>query len=308
MLQTLATIVLTGLLLPQSLGFFAPAMPDYAFPSDQAIAAPPLPERIPNDSVGLRTSARSILVTDTASGLGLYSKAPTQLAPIASITKLMTALVVLDAQLDWDEEITIAPQDQRAGNIVALGTGDRVSLRDTFNVMLIASSNEASAALARRVSPDNFVTLMNQKAAALGMTRTFFQEPTGLDSGNVSTVLDLLLLADAAFSRPEIRAAVQRPSYTFTPVGKRARTVVSTDDLLGSFLNQDEFSIVGGKTGYLSDAGYCLLLRVNHQDGRSLTLALLGAATAGDRWQEAKGLMDWVLDNYAWPAADNSQH
>ena len=303
MFQGFATLLIAGMLLPSSLPFFTNDTQDFAFPIALP-GQPPLPVRIENDSLGLNTSARSILVTDHASGLGLYSKDPAGLRSIASITKLMTALVWLKQNPDWDEIVTIRPEDARAGGRVYLVAGDRVRARDLFYLTLVASSNEAAAALARITPVENFVTQMNATAEQLGMTRSYFQEPTGLHAGNVSTALDLILLADAAFEREEIAEAAQYDRYVFAPLGRASQVAESTDQLLGSFLNRDGFRILGAKTGYLDNAGYCLLLRVRAPGGQELTVAILGSESAFARWQETKGLVSWVLENYTWPAAE----
>lgn len=300
MFNFITSLLLLVLLLPQGLNFFSGKAADFAYP--QAAGQSPAPQRIANNSLGLKTTAKSILIVDDGSGAILYEKNSQAGLPMASLTKLMTALAVLDAKPDWEKTMMITEEDEREGNLVYLLPGDEVKIKDAFNLMLVASSNEAAAALARSFSIGSFTALMNQKARELEMMDSYFSDPTGLDPANVSSAKDLLKLAQAAFDRPEIISAVTQESYSFNILNKKRKvSAESTDRLLDSFLNSGDYQILGAKTGYLTDAGYCLLLKIKLAGGQSLTLALLGAKTIPDRWQEAKGLVDWVERNYVWP-------
>jgi len=300
MFNFISSLIFLALFLPQGLNFFSDKMADFSYP--QAAVQSPAPQRIANNSLGLKTTAKSILIIDDESGAILYEKNSRASLPIASLTKLMTALVVLDAKPDWEETIAIAKKDQREGNIVYLLPGDEVKIKDVFNLMLVASSNEAAAALARVFSAGRFTALMNQKAEALGLADTYFSDSAGLDPANVSSAKDLVKLAKAAFERPEIISAGEQEIYDFEILNrKREVRAKSTDQLLSSFLNRGDYQIIGAKTGYLADIGYCLLLKIKLAGGQSLTLALLGAKTTLDRWQEAKGLVEWAGRNYVWP-------
>lgn len=299
MFNFISSLILLALLFPQGLSFLSSKTADFSYP--QANRQNPGPQRIANNSLGLKTTAKSILVVDDESGAILYEKNSQTGLPIASLTKLMTALVVLDAQPDWEKTMTIAKEDQREGNIVYLLPGDEARIKDVFNLMLVASSNEAAAALGRIFSVGSFTALMNQKAQELGLVGTYFSDPTGLDPTNVSSASDLIKLAQVAFSRPEIISAVVREDYSFAILNRPKKVwAKSTDQLLGSFLNRGDYRIIGAKTGYLDDIGYCLLLKIKQADGHLLNLALLGTKTRPDRWQEAKGLVDWVQSNYVW--------
>ena len=119
------------------------------------------------------TTARSAFVADWDTGNVLYEKNPDQPLPVASITKLMTALVTLDAKPNWDAVVQVLPTDEPPGGVPYLIPGEHVTVRDLFNLSLVASSNGATEALSRSVgmTPDEFVTKMNEKALALGMTK-----------------------------------------------------------------------------------------------------------------------------------------
>lgn len=299
MINLVVSLAVASLLIPTGFNFFSSQAVDNSFIGDQNSSQ--APQRTINKSFGLKTTADNILVVDDESSAVLYQRDPAEIVPIASITKLMTALVFLDTDPDWDEVVTMQRSDQRLGGQIYLLTGEQILVSDLFYLMLSASSNEAAAALSRVSGIENFSSAMNKKAAELGMTDTFFLEETGLSEENVSTARDLIKLADAAFSREEINRALKTNQFNFLILnnGRRGQSR-STDRLLESFLNSGEYEIIGAKTGFLNEAGYCLLIKVKKQDGPVLTLALLGADQATDRWQETKGLVDWTLDNYIW--------
>ena len=301
MFQLITSLVLASLIFPSSFNFLTEKAVDFSYAP--VMAEPTLtPQRLATASLGIETTAENILVVDEASAKVLYTKNSGAVAPIASLTKLLTALVFLDHNPGWDKTVTIIQADQRAGGRVYLLPGEEVNLKDLFYLMLVASSNEAAAALARATDLENFATAMNQKAAVLGLSDSTFVEPTGLSVGNVASPADLVGLAKIAFSQTDIAQAVTQKNYEFT-VQNSGRLVraESTDQLLASFLNADSYQIIGAKTGFLEEAGYCLVLRVQ-RDGHGIIVVLLGAKDQASRWQEALGLVDWIFSNYQWPA------
>ncbi len=260
-----------------------------------------IPVKVNTNSLGIETTATSIAVFDEASGQLLYGKNQYHRQPIASITKLMTAIVVSENVDDWDALVEITAEDYREGNIVYLLQGETATVREIFNLMLIASSNEAAAALARHTLGENFIAVMNQRAAQLGMENAAFVDPTGLSQFNIASATDLKILASVAFANQDIVNAVTRSEYDFATANtQRLVQGKSTNQLLKSFINQSPYTINGAKTGYLNEAGYCLLTQVQRDSGEVLTVVLLGAASQIDRWQEVKGLVDWVFGNYEW--------
>lgn len=299
MLNFITSIILASLLIPTGFNFLFEKSVDYSYAGE--VSKLNAPQRILNKSFGLKTTAESILIIDNASGAVLYNKNSEAILPIASITKLMTALVVLDNNPDWDKAVTVDKEDYKDGGIIRVLSGEQVTVRDLFYLTLVASANEAAAALARSSGIENFQSAMNKKAAELGMADSYFLDPSGLEVENASTVADLIKLAQAAFSREEIVKAVKAKSYSFEVLNnQRIGWVPNTDQLLDSFLNWGGYKIIGAKTGYLDEAGYCLLFQVKTRDDESLTVALLGMNSQWDRWQEAKGLVDWVFRNYQW--------
>ncbi|MFA6254895.1 MAG: serine hydrolase [Patescibacteria group bacterium] len=301
MLNFLTSLILASLLIPAGFNFLTDKAVDYSYRQPN-VGQAGSPQRLVNESFGLKTTAKSILIVDDNSGSVLYNKNSLAITPIASITKLMTALVILDTKPDWEQVVKISPGDKREGGMIYLMSGEEATVKDLFYLMLIGSANEAAVALARNSGITEFNAAMNKKAKELGMTNSYFLEPSGIDPLNVSSPADLLKLAQAAFAKPEITQALTTEIYKFQVINNQRQVkVFSTDRLLDSFLNGPNYQVLGAKTGYLDEAGYCLLLRVQKISGPSLTLVLLGSETIDDRWQEAKGLVEWVFRNYSWP-------
>ncbi|MFA6322439.1 MAG: serine hydrolase [Candidatus Buchananbacteria bacterium] len=291
----IAIIVWFSFMVSAGIGFFNASSPELTRIQYQPANQPILL----NQNKLATSTAASVMVLDNNSGAGLWEKNSTTTLPIASITKLMTALVFLRTQPVWDQVVKIEESDARDGGLVQLVAGDEVKVRDLFNLMLISSTNEAAAALARISNLKDFVGEMNNQAQSMGLKDTKFVDPTGLDPKNVSTAKDLARLAQTAFLKKEIIGAVTSSEYNFkTQNFNKEIKVASTDLLLDSFLNKDDYKIVGAKTGYLSEIGYCLLMSVQRRDNKSLTLVILGAPTQFDRWSETKSLVDWAWKNY----------
>ena len=149
------------------------------------------------------------------------------------------------------------------------------------------------ASLTKSNGKKTVVDLMNEKARTLDMTNTYFIEPTGLSPKNYSTAQDLVKLLKEAMQKDEIRQAIGKRIYDINIIGingqKRYQRIYSTNKLLNSFV-----SLIGAKTGYLDESGYCLVGLSNYQN-RQLAVVILGAATDQDRFQEAKSLIWWTI-------------
>lgn len=262
------------------------------------------PQRKPSNSLGVLTTANSALVLDKRTQSILFDKASTDQRSIASITKLMTALVLQDLSLDMQRVITIDQSDYIAGGKVHFYTGEEFILQDLWLAGLIASDNVAIRSMVRNsgLTFEEFIEAMNTKATELGMTQSKFVEPTGINANNVSSAHDVALLLQEALSNTEISDAVRRPSYTFSPLNKELyRTASNTNILVNSYLNEQPYEIHGGKTGFTYEAGYCLAVIVEGPENKDdLVVVVLGADTITDRFQEVKGLIDWTYENYIW--------
>ncbi|MFH1173358.1 MAG: D-alanyl-D-alanine carboxypeptidase family protein [bacterium] len=258
-----------------------------------------VPQRtLDNRSLGIKVTAPSAIVMDIKSGEILFEKDIHQPMPIASLTKLMSALVFLEGNPDFNQVFTIKAEDYRPGSTVAFYNGEEVTIRDLFYSALAGSANNAIVSLARSTgkSQEEFVNIMNRQAKILGLKNTAFVEPTGLDAGNVSTAYDVARLTAYALRDERIRQAVTTTDYSFRVINTgRRQQVRNTNRLLDSFLH-----ITGGKTGFTDAADYCLASRVINDQGGEIMVAVLGSASEESRFQEVKGLAWWAFDNYKW--------
>lgn len=251
-----------------------------------------------NNSLGMAITAESAIIIDAKSGLALWQKNPEAERPVASITKLLTALVFLDNNPGWETTVKIQKSDYRSGGRSYLYDGEEILVKDIFYTALIASSNEATAALVRStgLNEEEFVIKMNQKAQRLGLAKSQWVEPTGLNPKNVATAADLGRLIQAAFNQPQIVQATQEEEYIFSVLNaERTYTVKNTDKLLKSYLN-----ILAGKTGYLEEAGYCLVSKIYGPAEQEIYVVVLGSESETSRFQEVKSLAQWAFDNYVW--------
>jgi len=245
----------------------------------------------------LKSSAA--LVIDQ-SGRTLFAKNVDHVVPIASITKLMTAMVVIDAGLPLTEQIVISEDDKDLlkGTRSRLGIGTVLTRRDLLHLALMASENRAAEALSR-VYPGGtkaFVAAMNQKAVELGMWRTRFVDGTGLSSDNVSTAQDLTRMVAAAYHYPLIREFTTDTGTTVQMANGRTMNYNNSNRLVKSH----EWQIGLSKTGYISEAGRCLVMQAKIA-GKPVIIVLLdswgkltriGDANRLKRWMETRSAAD----------------
>lgn len=246
--------------------------------------------------------ARNGIVIDKETESVLWQKQADEICPLASISKLMTALVFLDHNPGWETVYKIKREDRREGGKIYLYLGDEVKVRDLFLLSLISSANTATMALAHSTGLDEtiFVDKMNTKARALGLDNTNFFDPVGLSDKNVSTAEEVARLAKISFLKKEIREAGLLKEYEFTTLGGRAAKIYSTDYLLLNF-PQNGISIIGGKTGYTELAGFCFVGEFADGYGHELISVVLGASSNEGRFSQTKDLIGWVYSSYEWP-------
>lgn len=250
-------------------------------------------------SIGIKNSARAAVVFDSDSEQFLYEKNSQELLPIASLTKLMTAMVFLETNPVWTKTMEILPEDDRIGAKIYIYKGEIVTLRDLFYSVLVGSANNATVALVRStgLSEEEFVKKMNEKAQELGLTQTKFYDATGLDPQNVSTAKDVARMMRAALGYKKIREALSTVEYEFSTLNTNAHhRIKNTDVLLESFLNQSPYTILGGKTGYLDEALYCFAVGVRDKNGKNIIVVTLGTPSSDERFLQAKGLIYWALN------------
>ncbi|OGY31691.1 MAG: hypothetical protein A3C02_00320 [Candidatus Andersenbacteria bacterium RIFCSPHIGHO2_02_FULL_45_11] len=204
--------------------------------------------------------ASSALLYSTETNSILYEHGAFDRRPLASITKLMTAMVALDHGISWNTEANILPQEYVQGGELVLTPGETVTMKDLFNASLLGSANNATLAYVRQlgISQETFVQEMNRKAIALGLEQTEFTDVTGLSPQNVSTAYEIARMAHHAFSEyPEISQATSQRDYTFTMRGTgREHTIKNTNKPV----HEGSLEVIGSKTGFLYEAGYCLVV------------------------------------------------
>lgn len=282
---------------------FRPQLQHSTLPLAAAVKKQPSsPVKKDPNRLGVETNSKAAALIDWRSGATLFEKNADAPLPIASITKLMTAIVALSKDPDQSEPIEMLGSDLRQGNIPYLAPGEKVTMSDLLHLTLIASDNNAAVALARATgdSQADFVSDMNEKAKELGMKNAVFVDPSGLDPDNVASARDVAALIRHALTVPEISDIVTKRSYSFTALTGRAHSVRSTDELLGSFLSKPPYAFLGGKTGFLDEAGYCFGAAAQN-DGNKVIAVVLGADSKEERFRQAKSLMYWAFDAFEWP-------
>ena len=244
------------------------------------------------DALDLKSSVA--LVVDQDTNEVLFSKNSGAVLPIASITKLMTALVVTESRLSLDEPLAVlqADVDSTAGNFSRLRLGTQLTRGEMLHLSLMASENRAAHVLGRAYpgGMQAFVAAMNRKAAELGMHDTRYVEPTGLSSDNQSSAQDLARLVRAAFMHPIIRE-LSTSLEAVVPVGSRQVQFHNTNGLVRSA----EWDIGLQKTGYIAAAGRCVVMQAQLA-GRKLIMVLLDSAGKYSRVGDAERIRKWLAD------------
>jgi len=254
-----------------------------------------------DDPLDLKSSVALVIDQDTQQVL--FSKNPNAVLPIASITKLMTALVVTEAALPLDEVLTISQDDvdTEKGSRSRLTVGTKLSRGEMLLLALMSSENRAAHALGRSYpgGMDAFVGAMNAKAQLLGMSGTHYVEPTGLSSRNQSSATDLARLVNAAYSHQIIRELSVSPEAQ-VDVGNRQLQFRSTNGLV----RNPAWDIGLQKTGYISEAGRCLVMQAE-MAGRKLIMVLLDSAGRYSRMGDAERIRKW-LDHSVLPGSPSA--
>ena len=243
-----------------------------------------------DDALDLNSSVA--FVVDQDSGEVLFSKNESAVLPIASLTKLMTGLVIADSNLSMDEMITITQDDVDTykGSRSRLAVGTTLSRGEMMHLSLMSSENRAAHALGRTFpgGMQQFVKLMNSKAQELGMKDTRYVEPTGLLSWNQSSARDLATLVSVAYQRPILRELSTSPSHALD-VGRRTLQYNNSNRLI----RNPEWEIGLQKTGYISEAGRCLVMQAKIA-GRKLIMVFLDSTGKLSRSQDAERVRRWV--------------
>ncbi|MEI5997661.1 D-alanyl-D-alanine endopeptidase [Paraburkholderia bengalensis] len=242
------------------------------------------------DALALRSSVAYVVDQNTSESL--FDKNSRAVVPIASITKLMTAMVVLDSKAPMTEQIEVTDEDRdyEKNTGSRLSVGSVLSREDMLHIALMASENRAAAALSRYFPGGRpaFMAAMNAKAKALGMSDTHFENPTGLTSQNVSSARDLVKMVNAAYQYPMIRRFSTDRSYEVY-TGKRTIAYNSTNALV----RNSSWDIGLQKTGFINEAGECLVMQATIHD-RPMIMVLLDSSGKYSRFADAQRLRTWI--------------
>jgi D-alanyl-D-alanine endopeptidase (penicillin-binding protein 7) len=236
--------------------------------------------------------AEAAIIYDPTTGEVLWENHSTDQRSMASITKVMTALVFLDSGAPLSTPVTVVRSDVARASTTYLRAGYKLTAEDLLNLTLVGSDNAAARALAR-VSPygaDGFIDKMNEKAIALGLESTRYADPSGLLADNVSSAYDLARLIAHASTDERVGEIMRKTSYT-AHSGKQAIVARSTNQIVRT----GDIDVVGGKTGFISRSGYCLatLLRLP-STGRQVAVVVLGAKSNASRFWETRHLFNWM--------------
>ena len=238
-----------------------------------------------------RLHVTAAYVIDATNNRVLFQKNQERILPIASLTKLMTAMVFLRTQPEWDRVIEIVPEDVKNSSRTRIRAREEITVRDLIHASLMSSDNCATKALVRTcgVPVDEFVRRMNTLADSLKLASTHFVEPTGLSEQNVSTAQDLAQILQVASGNEVVSDITQKTDYSFT-TNRRMHHLVNTNRLLRS-----QYDITSGKTGFIREAGYCLVTNVKGPTGIDITAVVLGAPSNALRFAEARRILDWTF-------------
>jgi D-alanyl-D-alanine endopeptidase (penicillin-binding protein 7) len=240
--------------------------------------------------------AAAAIVFDPQTNSVLWEQNSHEQRSVASLTKLMTTLTFIADEPDLEQVVAVTPIDMRNASTTYIRAGDRISYRDLLHLALIASDNAAARVLARTSEGGTvgFVKRMNEMAASLGLTSSVYVDPSGLDPGNMSSAYDTSHLIAFASGDPVLGPIVRTQDYTaqtkFRPI-----TIHSTNRLLGDSLLASGMDVVGGKTGFIAKAGYCLATLLRMPQGPQIAVVVLGANNSTMRFWEARHLFNWVV-------------
>lgn len=237
---------------------------------------------------------------DEPEALPLLRYHSNDLISLASLTKLMTALVVLENKPNWPLAVTIKEADQRGGAKPRVFPGEEITIKDLWHLMLVSSDNDATAALVRGLNMEEqgFVKLMNEYAVKFGLTNTRFVEPTGLSPENVSTAREFAVIARHVLSQKIITDDLSLSSVDIKVDGEERRIFSSDQQFKNSRnIEQDGWIYVAGKTGHVDEAGYNVAILSRNDEGGKILVVILGSSSPEGRLEAAEHLIEWAFEN-----------
>lgn len=244
-------------------------------------------------------TSKAAMVIDADTGRMLYEKNPDTVLPIASLTKLLTAAVFLDAGVSWDKVMTYESADSAIGSRLVINPGETLTVKNLFYTSLTGSANNATHTLVRStgMSRDQFVAKMNTQAKTWGTTYSSFADVTGLTEHNVSTAREYAMIARQAMKRFDILSATTMPAYGFTTINSATpHTIKNRNKMITT-----PWIITGTKTGYTDEALYTLATRARKiRGGREVLVVVLGSSTDAGRYADTEALLSYghaLLEN-----------
>jgi D-alanyl-D-alanine endopeptidase (penicillin-binding protein 7) len=268
---TVAVIVfLPALSNPFEINALIPSLP---------VAVNPIPEIL----------SHGIYVANAADNESIIGYNEDQVWPIASLTKVMTALIFFEQNPDLNTIVALDKDDMVGGSSIKVPVGTRFRADDLIHASLMSSANNTTHALykATSLTLPEFVQKMNEKAAAMGLNKTHFVEPTGLDPNNVSTPQEYAHLMAAALDNDSIKQVMETTIYTMRPVKQRAFIIGNTNRFLKE---KNDFTVQGAKTGLLNESGFNLAVKAE-KDGHSVVAVVFGNSSWDDSFAAAKKLL-----------------
>jgi serine-type D-Ala-D-Ala endopeptidase (penicillin-binding protein 7) len=270
----------------------APSRARYRRPAD-----PPIP-RFKIDATGALVPdvrAAAAIIYNPLTQQVLWEENSQDPRSIASITKVMTATVLLEADPDLAREVVVDRSDTRAASTTCLRAGDRVTIGDLVHLLLISSDNAAARTLARTSpwGPEGFVDRMNEKARELGLHSTHYADPSGLLPENVSSAYEMARLIAYAAADDRISEVMRKPEYQFWK-GRRLMTIQSTNQLLRR-TDLGDVDVRAGKTGFIAKSGYCFATLLGLPEFKQqVAVVVLGAKSNAGRFLETRNILTWL--------------
>lgn len=270
------------------------------FPKSQPIV--PLP--IDKSNYTATMTAYAAYSVDERSNTELFNFNADEVRPLASITKIMSAMVLMDLPINWSTTTVVAESDcdESSHQLIA---GEIYTLEDLFTIALVGSSNSAMRVLVREsgISQEEFINQMNKKAEEFGLSTLKFVEVTGLDSDNVGSAREVAKLLTESLQYKKIIETLKIGEYYIRPENKeKPRRLWSTNWLLTKWIpNSFDSKNICGKTGYIYDSRYNFTVRLTDENNHAIITVILGAESNEARFSEARDLSNWVFEHYLWP-------
>lgn len=264
-----------------------------------------VPVRVSNSEIESSIEAEAYVVMDRSTGKILTVKNENKVWPIASLTKLVTANVVLDHEVSMGSVADVRNADNVGGARLYVEDGDTFSVEDLFFATLVASANNAANALSRTtgLSRAEFLEEMNEQARVLGLTKTTFVDPTGIELGNVSTAREIARLTSYILDRDELRRFTQTSSKYIDVLSQGISKKMTNTNWMLYKPEYDDLYVTGGKTGYLIESGWNLVVSLRPMNGdedTELLIVLFGAESRDASFTNANTLADWAWETFQW--------